>query len=116
VVNASLVLCIVGVSVLVESIQTRRSERAAEALKAQVAQTTTALRDGHFTEILRRLHRSLLERRVPSDRILVLERGGINSSDTDAMLPRRTARRNESTETTRYFPKKSARAVMGTIF
>ncbi|HWZ87556.1 MAG TPA: HAD-IC family P-type ATPase, partial [Polyangiaceae bacterium] len=54
-VNASLVLCIVGVSVLVEFVQTRRSQRAAEALKAQVAQTATVLRDGSFVEIPRRL-------------------------------------------------------------
>jgi Mg2+-importing ATPase len=54
-INASLVLCIVAVSVLVEFIQTRRSERAADALKEQVALTATVLRDGHFAELLRRL-------------------------------------------------------------
>ena len=54
-INASLVLCIVAVSVLVEFVQTRRSEHAANALKAQVAQTATVLRDGQFVEVLRRL-------------------------------------------------------------
>ncbi|HEY3669183.1 MAG TPA: cation-transporting P-type ATPase, partial [Polyangiaceae bacterium] len=54
-VNASLVLCIVAVSVLVELIQTRRSEQAADALKERVAQTATVLRDGHFVELPRRL-------------------------------------------------------------
>ena len=55
VVNAALVACIVGVSVLIEFFQTRRSERAAHALKAQVSDTATVLRDGHFTELSRRL-------------------------------------------------------------
>ncbi|HEX3777903.1 MAG TPA: magnesium-translocating P-type ATPase [Polyangiaceae bacterium] len=73
-VNASLVLCIVAVSVLVEFIQTRRSERAAEALKAQVAQTATVLRDGRFSEISRRLV-------VPGD-VVKLDAGSMVPADS----------------------------------
>ena len=54
VINAALVLCIVGVSVSVEFYQTRRSERAASALKAQVADTSNVLRDGRLVELSRR--------------------------------------------------------------
>ncbi|MET0795272.1 MAG: magnesium-translocating P-type ATPase [Polyangiaceae bacterium] len=54
VVNATLVLGIVCVSVLVESYQTRRSERAAKELRAQVADTATVLRDDRFVELARR--------------------------------------------------------------
>ena len=43
-VNAALVLCIVGVSVLIEFVQTRRSERAADALKARGANGQRAQR------------------------------------------------------------------------
>jgi len=72
-INASLVLCIVGVSVLVEFVQTRRSERAADALKARVAQTATVLRDGNFVEISRRLV-------VPGD-IVRLDAGSMVPAD-----------------------------------
>jgi len=54
-VNAAIVWCIVGVSVSVEFYQTRRSERAANALKAQVADTANVLRDGRFVELSRRV-------------------------------------------------------------
>ncbi|MEI9941930.1 MAG: magnesium-translocating P-type ATPase [Pseudomonadota bacterium] len=54
VVNSAIVLCIVGVSMSVEFYQTRRSERAASALKAQVADTANVLRDGRFVELSRR--------------------------------------------------------------
>ncbi|MEP7051895.1 MAG: magnesium-translocating P-type ATPase [Pseudomonadota bacterium] len=72
-INAGLVLCIVAVSVLVEFVQTRRSERAADALKQQVAQTATVLRDGHFVELSRRLV-------VPGD-IVRLEAGSMVPAD-----------------------------------
>ncbi|HEY5374209.1 MAG TPA: magnesium-translocating P-type ATPase, partial [Polyangiaceae bacterium] len=72
-INASLVLCIVAVSVLVEFIQTRRSQRAADALKDQVAQTATVLRDGHFAEVPRRLV-------VPGD-IVRLDAGSMVPAD-----------------------------------
>ncbi|HEX2673324.1 MAG TPA: HAD-IC family P-type ATPase, partial [Polyangiaceae bacterium] len=54
VVNATIVLCIVSVSVGVEFLQTRRSERAASALKGQLSDDTTVLRDGSFVELTRR--------------------------------------------------------------
>ncbi len=72
-INAGLVLCIVAVSVLVEFVQTRRSERAAEGLKQQVAQTATVLRDGHFVELPRRLV-------VPGD-IVRLDAGSMVPAD-----------------------------------
>jgi Mg2+-importing ATPase len=72
-VNASLVLCIVAVSVFVELIQTRRSEQAADALKERVAQTATVLRDGHFVELPRRLV-------VPGD-IVRLDAGSMVPAD-----------------------------------
>ncbi len=52
--NAAIIITIVVLSVLVEFVQTHRSERAADALKAQVAQTATVLRDGAWREILAR--------------------------------------------------------------
>ncbi|WP_441287282.1 magnesium-translocating P-type ATPase [Sorangium sp. KYC3313] len=52
--NAAVVVVIVALSVAVESVQTRRSHRAAERLRAQVAPTATTLRDGVFRELPRR--------------------------------------------------------------
>lgn len=52
--NAAVVVVIVALSVAVESAQTRRSHRAAERLRAQVAPTATTLRDAVFREIPRR--------------------------------------------------------------
>ncbi|WP_437594797.1 magnesium-translocating P-type ATPase [Sorangium sp. So ce1000] len=52
--NAAVVVIIVALSVAVESVQTRRSHRAAERLRAQVAPTATTLRDGVFRELPRR--------------------------------------------------------------
>ncbi|AGP39571.1 magnesium-translocating P-type ATPase [Sorangium cellulosum] len=52
--NAAVVVVIVALSVAVESAHTRRSHRAAERLRAQVAPTATTLRDGVFREIQRR--------------------------------------------------------------
>ncbi|WP_437719445.1 magnesium-translocating P-type ATPase [Sorangium sp. So ce448] len=52
--NSAVVVVIVALSVAVESAQTRRSHRAVERLRAQVAPTATALRDGVFREIPRR--------------------------------------------------------------
>ena len=54
-VNAAIVLGIVSLSVVVEFVQTRRSQQAADALKAQVAQKAMVRRDGRFCEIARRL-------------------------------------------------------------
>ena len=53
-VNAAIVLAIVILSVCVEFVQTRRSEQAADALKARVAQSATVRRDGKFVEVPRR--------------------------------------------------------------
>ncbi|WP_437901970.1 magnesium-translocating P-type ATPase [Sorangium sp. So ce327] len=52
--NAAVVVVIVALSVAVESVQTRRSHRAVERLRAQVAPTATTLRDGVFRELPRR--------------------------------------------------------------
>jgi Mg2+-importing ATPase len=54
-VNAAIVVTIVMLSVVVEFVQTHRSQRAAEVLTARVAQTATVLRDGTWREISRRL-------------------------------------------------------------
>ncbi len=55
VVNASIVLAIVVMSIAVETFQTRRSEHAAARLKAIVSQTATVRRDGAWQEIENRL-------------------------------------------------------------
>jgi Mg2+-importing ATPase len=52
--NASIIVLIVLVSVVIELVQTRRSERAAEALGAVVAQTATVFRDGAWKDVPRR--------------------------------------------------------------
>jgi Mg2+-importing ATPase len=52
--NALIILAMVLLSGLVELFQTHRSERAAEALRAKVAPTSTVLRDGELREVLRR--------------------------------------------------------------
>ncbi len=52
--NASIVLVIVTASVVVDLVQTHRSERAASALGARVAQTASVLRDGTWSELPRR--------------------------------------------------------------
>jgi len=54
-VNATLVLAIVLISVVIEFVQMRRSERAAETLRTKVGATAVALRDGVFSEVERRL-------------------------------------------------------------
>lgn len=54
-VNSFIVLLIVLLSVVVEFVQTRRSQQAADALKAQVAQSAMVRRDGRFISIPRRL-------------------------------------------------------------
>jgi len=71
--NAVIVLAIVVVSVAVEFVQTRRSERTAEALRAQVAQTATALRDGVWRDVERR-------RIVPGD-VIRLSAGDMVPAD-----------------------------------
>lgn len=71
--NALVVLVIVGVSVVIEFVQVRRSERAAEVLKARVAQTATVRRDGHWRELARRVI-------VPGD-ILRLSAGDMVPAD-----------------------------------
>jgi Mg2+-importing ATPase len=52
--NAIIIIAMVVLSVVVEFVQTHRSEAAAEALRAQVAPTATVMRDGKFSEVLRR--------------------------------------------------------------
>ena len=50
-VNAAIIASIVAMSVVVNFVQTYRSQRAADRLRATVAPTATALRDGAFREI-----------------------------------------------------------------
>ncbi len=72
-VNAAILLCIVLSSVVVEFVQTRRSRQAADALKAQIAQTATVRRDGQYRELARRLV-------VPGD-IVRLDAGDLVPAD-----------------------------------
>ncbi len=53
-VNASIIVLIVALSVILNSVQTYRSHRVAERLRDAVAPTATALRDGTWSEIRRR--------------------------------------------------------------
>src|SRR5262245_28027833 len=53
-VDAAIIAVVVLLSVALNFIQTSRSQRAAERLRAQVAPTARALRDGKWTEIPRR--------------------------------------------------------------
>ncbi|HET7544940.1 MAG TPA: magnesium-translocating P-type ATPase [Polyangiaceae bacterium] len=77
VLNAAIVLCIVAVSVSVETYQTRRSERAAHALRALVADTASVLRDGDFLELSRRLI-------VPGD-VVRLDAGRVVPADASLL-------------------------------
>ena len=52
--NAAIIVVMVGLSVIIDFVQTHRSERAAASLQTKVAHTATALRDGVFREVLRR--------------------------------------------------------------
>ncbi|MFI5297333.1 MAG: magnesium-translocating P-type ATPase [Polyangiales bacterium] len=52
-VNAAIIVAIVSLSVTINFVQTFRSHRTADRLRATVAPTATALRDGAFAEILR---------------------------------------------------------------
>jgi P-type Mg2+ transporter len=52
-VNAAIIVVIVSLSVAVNFVQTFRSQRAADHLRAAVAPTATALRDGAFVEVHR---------------------------------------------------------------
>lgn len=54
-INAAIVLGIVLLSMVVEFVQTHRSQRAADALKARVAPTATVLRDGSWKELPRKV-------------------------------------------------------------
>ncbi|HET9000599.1 MAG TPA: magnesium-translocating P-type ATPase [bacterium] len=54
IVNASIIVVIVLLNVGLNFIQTYRAESAVERLRAQVAPTATALRDGHWQEVPRR--------------------------------------------------------------
>jgi Mg2+-importing ATPase len=53
VLDASIIIVIVSLSIALNYIQTHRSERAVEGLRKQVALTATALRDGNWVEIPR---------------------------------------------------------------
>ncbi|MGZ3425624.1 MAG: magnesium-translocating P-type ATPase [Polyangia bacterium] len=53
-VNAALIIAMVALSVIVNFVQTFRSQRAVERLRAGVAPTATVLRDGAFRELPRR--------------------------------------------------------------
>ena len=54
-VNASIIVLMVALSVVLNFVQTYRSHRVAERLRDAVAPTATALRDGNWTEIRRRI-------------------------------------------------------------
>jgi Mg2+-importing ATPase len=77
VVNASIIVVIVALSIVLNFIQTHRSQRAAERLREGAAPTATVLRDGQWTEIPRRevvpgdLVRLTAGDRVPADGRLV---------------------------------------------
>jgi P-type Mg2+ transporter len=49
--NAAIILAMVAISVTIDVVQTRRSARAADALKARVAPTATVVRDGVVREV-----------------------------------------------------------------
>ena len=51
--NATIIIVIVSLSVAVNFVQTFRSQQAAERLRATVAPTATVLRDGVFADVLR---------------------------------------------------------------
>jgi len=53
VIDASIIIVIVSLSIALNYFQTHRSERAVEGLRKQVALTATALRDGNWVEIPR---------------------------------------------------------------
>lgn len=73
VVNASIIVVMVALSVVLNFTQTHRSQRAAERLREAAAPTATALRDGRWREIPRRdvvpgdLVRLMAGDRVPAD-------------------------------------------------
>jgi Mg2+-importing ATPase len=71
--NSLIVLAIVTVSMSVEFVQTRRSERASDALTSRVAQLASVLRDGKWHELPRRVI-------VPGD-VVRLEAGAMVPAD-----------------------------------
>ncbi len=80
VVNASIIVVIVALSVVVNFVQTHRSQRAADRLREEAAPTATALRDGQWIEVPRRdvvpgdLIRLVAGDRIPADARLVAAR------------------------------------------
>jgi Mg2+-importing ATPase len=93
--NAAIVLVIVALSMIVEFVQTRRSERAASALAAQVAQTTLVLRDGKWKVVPRRTV-------VPGD-VVRLEAGDMVPADA-RVLDERDLHLNEAALTGESLP------------
>ncbi|HEY2410072.1 MAG TPA: magnesium-translocating P-type ATPase [Polyangiaceae bacterium] len=75
--DAAIIFGIVVLSVIIESVQTRRSAVAADALKAKVVQRATVLRDGTFRE----LPRSEI---VPGD-VVKLTAGDMVPADADLL-------------------------------
>ena len=75
VVNAAIIFAMVALSVSIELVQTRRSQRAADALKARVCPTATVRRDGSWCEIERRLV-------VPGD-VIRLTAGDVVPADVE---------------------------------
>ena len=77
IVNASIIVVIVALSVVLNLVQTHRSERAADRLREEAAPTATVLRDGGWIEVPRRevvpgdLVRLTAGDRVPADARLV---------------------------------------------
>ena len=66
--NAAIIVTIVALSSVIEAVQSRRSLRAAEALRASVAQTATVLRDGRWQEL-------------PRDQLVVDDRVRVQAGD-----------------------------------
>ena len=75
VINAGIIFAMVALSVSIELAQTRRSQRAADALKARVSPTATVRRDGSWCEIERRLV-------VPGD-VIRLAAGDVVPADVE---------------------------------
>jgi Mg2+-importing ATPase len=73
--NASIVLAIVLLSMIVEFVQTRRSERAADALAKRVAQRALVLREGKWQDVPRRCV-------VPGD-VVRLDAGAMVPADAE---------------------------------
>ena len=80
VVDACLIVAIVLIGVTISFVQSHKSQRAAEKLREQVSPTATVLRDGLWTELLRR-------EVVPGD-IIQLSAGDLVPADASLLVSR----------------------------